>query len=284
MILAASLISNCAGFIGRHPGLLFVLLGVIGEVIFDWKEMGTGRLAAAKRLSAVILVFGLLIEFWEATKSDEQVAKLGVQAADSNLEAKQAEKDAEQANERAAKFDADRVMVEKEAEEIRSTNFVLQARVLELEGALKPRIITKEEHDDFVSSLKNAPKNPVWVISNNPNAETMSLLSQIREMLDDAGYSGNSLDPESLAGSFGPAVSGKGTGVYSSLSFEINNPNKSTVLLFFSSLDVSSNLPEYGKALWKSFEKIHIKVSGANGGKHIPSGEVDVFVTGKDGF
>jgi hypothetical protein len=74
MILAASSLFVCLEFVGRHPGLLLVLIGVIGEIICDWKEMGTGRLARAKRISAVLLVVGLMMEFWEAAKSDNELA------------------------------------------------------------------------------------------------------------------------------------------------------------------------------------------------------------------
>jgi hypothetical protein len=73
MILAASSLFACLQFIGRHPGLLLVLIGVAGEIACDWKEMD-GRLARAKRISAILLVVGLMMEFWEAAKSDREIA------------------------------------------------------------------------------------------------------------------------------------------------------------------------------------------------------------------
>jgi len=73
MILATSSLFVCLEFIGRHPGLLLVLIGVVGEIACDWKEM-EGRLARAKRISAILLVVGLMMEFWEAAKSDNEVA------------------------------------------------------------------------------------------------------------------------------------------------------------------------------------------------------------------
>lgn len=73
MILVSSLLFNCWEFSIRHPGILLVLLGVAGEVVFDWKEM-KGRLAWAKRMSALILIAGLILEFSEAAKSDKDVS------------------------------------------------------------------------------------------------------------------------------------------------------------------------------------------------------------------
>jgi len=61
------------GFICRHPGLLLVLIGVVGEIIFDWKEMGSGRLAYGKKISAILLVIGLIAEFAEAAQADQQI-------------------------------------------------------------------------------------------------------------------------------------------------------------------------------------------------------------------
>src|SRR5258706_10997202 len=104
MILAATSLSLCFEFIARHPGLLLVLIGVAGEIIFDWKEMGHGRLAYAKRISAILLVVGLMMEFWEAAKSDKEIAAI-------NLQATQAEKKADEAKEQAAKFDLARAEI-----------------------------------------------------------------------------------------------------------------------------------------------------------------------------
>jgi hypothetical protein len=85
MILAVSSFFVCWEFVTRHPGLVLVLAGVVGEVICDWKEMD-GRLARAKRLSAILLVVGLMMEFWEAAKSDLEVARLNQEAAAARLE------------------------------------------------------------------------------------------------------------------------------------------------------------------------------------------------------
>lgn len=75
MTSAFSFLSNLVGFILRHPGLLLVLLGVAGEVAFDWGEM-KGRKTLGKKISAILLIVGLVVEFGEAAKSDTQVVEL----------------------------------------------------------------------------------------------------------------------------------------------------------------------------------------------------------------
>jgi len=181
MIFASSLLFNCWEFASRHPGILLVLLGVAGEVIFDWKEM-KGRLAWAKRLSALVLIAGLILEFSEAARSDEDVSAAIERAGI-------AEKEAGQANERAAEFDADRVTIAKEAEEIRSTNFVLQAKVLELEGKLKPRTITSEQRTNLIARLSSAPqKGKINVFASVLDAESMDFAEQIENVLTNAGF------------------------------------------------------------------------------------------------
>jgi hypothetical protein len=85
MMLSISSFSLCLEFIERHPGLILVLIGVAGEIFFDWGEMG-GKLERAKKASAILLVFGLTLEFWEAAKSDNEIAAMRKQTADALLE------------------------------------------------------------------------------------------------------------------------------------------------------------------------------------------------------
>jgi hypothetical protein len=92
----------------------------------------------------------------------------------SNLEAKQAEIIAGQANERAAK--------------IESNNLVLQANLLELEAKTKARRITLEQKEEFIKITKNYPKIPVKVCVGMADSETLVYADQIRDMLDAAGF------------------------------------------------------------------------------------------------
>src|SRR5437867_3871593 len=98
MILAAASSFSWVEFVARHPGLVLVLIGVIGEVIFDWKEM-EGKSAWGKRISAILLVVGLAIEFIEAAKSDREVAILTRQAGDASERAGIANRLAAESNE-----------------------------------------------------------------------------------------------------------------------------------------------------------------------------------------
>jgi hypothetical protein len=181
MIAVFSLLSNCWEFSTRHPGILLVLLGVAGEVIFDWKEM-KGRLAWAKRLSALVLIAGLILEFSEAAKSDKDVSVAIVRAGN-------AEKEAGQANERAAKFDADRVMLEKQAEQIRSTNLVLQTKLLELDARTHDRTISPETRRMMLQALADAQihKGSVTVAAFQSDREAVTFGKKITDLLNEAG-------------------------------------------------------------------------------------------------
>jgi hypothetical protein len=153
MIFASSLLFNCWEFATRHPGILLVLLGVVGEVVFDWKEM-KGRLAWAKRLSALVLIAGLILEFSEAAKSDNEVADT---------------------KERTAL--------------VVSNNLVLQAKVLELEGKLKPRAITSEQQTNLIACLSRAPlKGKINVFAGIFDAEAVDFAKQISNVLARAGF------------------------------------------------------------------------------------------------
>jgi hypothetical protein len=153
MILATSSLFVCLEFIGRHPGLLLVLIGVVGEIACDWKEM-EGRLARAKRISAILLVVGLMMEFWEAAKSDNEVADT---------------------KERTA-------LVE-------SNNLVLRSNVVALEIKLQPRTITHKQIEDFIFlTEKITNKIPITVHVYSQGDDTMSYGVQIRLMLDKAGF------------------------------------------------------------------------------------------------
>jgi hypothetical protein len=95
------------GFVGRHPGILLVLIGVVGEVCFDWKEMKQKR-EWGKAIFSIILVTGLVMEFWEAAKSDKEVAEAKVHFA-----------------------------------ELTQTNLVLQKQVLTLQSQMSRAIISE---------------------------------------------------------------------------------------------------------------------------------------------
>jgi len=147
------------------------------EVERSWKILMTG------------IVFEVVAAFGISVISGLEIADLKDKSAAATLEAKQAAKQAGEANERAAKFDADRVMVEKEAEEIRGTNFVLQAKLLELEGKQKPRTITSEQQTNLIACLSRAPqKGKINIFASVIDAEALDFALQICDVLTKAGF------------------------------------------------------------------------------------------------
>jgi hypothetical protein len=92
-----------------------------------------------------------------------------------NLEAKQAEVVAGQANERAAN--------------IESNNLVLHTKVLELEAKSRWRTITPEQEKAFIELTKNILKLPIRVrMEDGSSAEVKSFSQRIRTVLDKAGF------------------------------------------------------------------------------------------------
>src|ERR1035437_2731673 len=166
MTIASSVLPVCWEFIRRHPGIVLVLMGVVGEVICDWKEMKE-RLVWAKRLSAIVLIMGLAIEFFEAAKSDNEVANTNLHT---------------------GLIESNNLVLQVTVEELRSKNIALESKLLELKGALQPRRITREQRGRFIELTKAIPKFPVKVFVGREDSETSNYALQIREMLNSAGF------------------------------------------------------------------------------------------------
>lgn len=152
----------------------------------------------------------------EAADAQVQVKQLGVQIIDTsnivaqadlrialaNTQASNAVQEAADANARAKKFDADRAIVEKEAEEIRQTNFVLQTELLQLEAKTGPRTITPDERTALLSNLKKCPKGKVFVEASILDAEATQYAVQIENVLTNSGFEvdrpSSFIDPNSI--------------------------------------------------------------------------------------
>ena len=130
--------SNCLDFATRHPGILLVLLGVAGEVIFDWNEM-KGRLAWAKRFSAFILIVGLILEFYEAAKSDKEVSTTIERAGN-------AEKEAKQAGLLAAEIGITNAQLSLRVEELHSNNLAFS---IIIEGLHSNNFVTEKQVEEL---------------------------------------------------------------------------------------------------------------------------------------
>ncbi len=162
-MLALSLLSDCWEFLTRHPGLILVLIGVAGEVICDWTEMGKSKKAWAKKVSAIILVLGLAIEFIEASKVDRETAELG---------------------------STNRVLSIK-MEELRSTNLLLQVKLFELEAKIQHRHITDEMRSQIIAGLKPKASSgiEVFILYPSGDSEATEFASEIDTAFAQVGVS-----------------------------------------------------------------------------------------------
>jgi hypothetical protein len=158
-VVSVSVFKSVRFFSWEHPGILIVVVAVAGEVICDWNRKKSLK-ERLKKFFGIMLVSGLLLEIAEAVKSDKK-------AADAYLDAKQAERDAGQANERAAN--------------IESNNLVLQAK-------LQPRTITVKQREDFINILKNSPKGQIRIGIRHPDKEVSDFTDQVCDMLTNAGF------------------------------------------------------------------------------------------------
>lgn len=140
-------------------GTWFVIIGVAGEGLeillklrrhksknekfLTWYAKHDFAIEIIGGICWLMVVVGLGIEF-EGNHKSQQIVKnentritkeagkaIGL-AGDANERAANALKQAGESNERASKFDADRALIAKQAEEIRATNLVLQAKLAEV--------------------------------------------------------------------------------------------------------------------------------------------------------
>jgi hypothetical protein len=148
-------------FCRLHPGLVLVLMGVVGEVIeliadIIWEEQSRKLRLALKTWGLIfwaIVVFGLLWEFREASKSD--------------IEVKQLQSDIETG---------------------RSNNLVLQANVLTLQLKLQPRRIMPDQRTNFVFLSHFIPKLPIRILITQEGRDTEDFGVDLRETLTMAGF------------------------------------------------------------------------------------------------
>ena len=150
--------SSVASFAGRHPGLIFVLLGVAlegVELISKWKRRHKHDSILAKEpwwmlwiesASLTLVVLGLALEIPDAGKTDKEAADIG------------------------------------------TTNALLWQSNIVLAAELKrpARRITPEEMTNFIALLKGSPTGPVRIYVGSEDKETRNFSRQLRELLDAA--------------------------------------------------------------------------------------------------
>lgn len=240
------------------------------------------------RILMIGIVFEVVAALGISIISGLDVAGLGEKAAAANFEAKVAETNAAasfaqaaEANERAKKFDADRVMVEREAEEIRQTNFVLQAKLLEMQGAIHPREITTENRDTFVGFSKPFSKKPIWIMTSNAAGETFDFASAIRKLFDDAGYGSKDWASDKIPYN-NPAGTYSG-GFFNCFGMQMQTTSKATLMFLINPADRSIDMETIIGQLAYAFKNINIETAVITDG-NVQVGSVIVFIRNKEGF
>ena len=76
-------------FMAKHPGVIFVLVGVVGVVALDFKKIKTRR-GVVRFFFDALLILGLILELREASKSDIEVSRLNAIALTASNDAAQA--------------------------------------------------------------------------------------------------------------------------------------------------------------------------------------------------
>ena len=84
LLVADAVTFSVLPFVLKHPGLMMVFFGVIGENIWEDKTPKAGKLMY--RFSAALLMIGLAAEIPEAAAADEHAAEMEKEAAEARLE------------------------------------------------------------------------------------------------------------------------------------------------------------------------------------------------------
>lgn len=164
-------------FVIRHPGLVFVLVGVAGEVICEWKKEKKRR-ERLKQMFAVLLVVGLAWEFIEAAESDKEIATLNGKAS--------------AAEERTANIESTNTALLFQVEQLHSTNLVFRAKVVALEMKQQHRSVTPEQLANFGLLTEKITKIPITVSIGQEGYDTEHFAFHLREMFTKAGFTTNS--------------------------------------------------------------------------------------------
>jgi hypothetical protein len=86
MHLISSSLSFAWEFAKIHPGVVLVVIGILGEIVLEWNKTH-GKWGWLKKLFWVLLIIGLLLEFSEAAKTDNEVIALknGIDETSTNI-------------------------------------------------------------------------------------------------------------------------------------------------------------------------------------------------------
>jgi hypothetical protein len=120
----------------------------------------------------------------DAARANERAAVIESKNAILFSIGERAKESASQANEAAEKSKSDRLSIEKQVEEFKQTNLVLQATVLKLEAKNQDRTIRGDQIINFITSLGGSVKGkPIWFGTRHPNRETRDYFEQVANLL-----------------------------------------------------------------------------------------------------
>ncbi len=138
-------------FTKNHPAIILVLIGVVGEVVCEWKSEGD-FLEKLGGWFGVILVIGLVWELHEAAKTDHE---------------------SNEAKERAGRLE--------------HSNLLLREKVAELEAALSPRRIEGALRTNLVTRLRSLPAvGPIIIDSESRDMEVAVFRKQLEAAFAEA--------------------------------------------------------------------------------------------------
>ena len=136
----------------KHPGVVLVLVGVVGVVGLDFKKIKTRR-GLVRFFFDALLILGLILELREASKSDIEVASLT-----------------------------------KQTQDLISSNLILSIELEKLKTTALTRRISPQQKEDFIKFTKDLPKFPVRIITAGGFGEPWNYARMVRDMLDAAHY------------------------------------------------------------------------------------------------
>jgi len=183
MIAFCQMISECLEFGLRHPGLILVLFGVVGEgieIIPDcffkpFHKKHESKLKFIGFVSWSVLAFGLVIELMEASNLDNKVSELNLKASVAYQRAT--------TNELTVKL-------------LESTNLGLRTELAKLEAAVQWRTITPTQEATITNFLMpvialnpRLKKSEIFLCTDSGDIEAMRYTQQIGRVLKESGFS-----------------------------------------------------------------------------------------------
>jgi hypothetical protein len=181
LVLAIFVSSLWVWLVLEGLGVISILVGVVVEEIGEAAQSESTK-ARLKNIGARILVIGLAIDIPVVIKSGFEISDLYRQTSDAIASAGKANAATGETNEAAAELTQKNIGLQRQVEDEHKAN-------LELWAKIQPRSIPQERREELLRSLKNiSPKCKVVITSNLADPETYWCAKQIRDALNEAGF------------------------------------------------------------------------------------------------